>query len=197
MAGTGSRPATGATSARALQVIDVKPPDLVTLPPLPSLGASSEKFDATLAGADATPDRVLAALATATYVEIHAHGIVSTANDDAAFLALSPDADGTFALDAGKIRKAKLTAAPFVVLGACRAAAVASVFRERWSLPEAFLVAGARGVVAADVPIPDASARAVLDELHHRLAAGEDPAAALAAIRTARGGWAAHLMLFR
>jgi hypothetical protein len=64
-------------------------------------------------------------------------------------------------------------------------------------LPDAFLVAGARGVVAADIAIPDASARAVLDELHHRIAAGEDPATALAAIRAARGGWATHLMLFR
>jgi CHAT domain-containing protein len=140
---------------------------------------------------------VLAALATATYAEIHAHGIVSAANQDAAFLALSPGSDGKFALDAGTIRKAKLGAAPFVVLAACRAAAVASVFRDRWSLPDAFLVAGARGVVAADVPIPDANARAVLDELHRRLVAGEDPAVALAAIRKARGGWAAHLMLFR
>ncbi|NVB78362.1 MAG: zf-HC2 domain-containing protein [Kofleriaceae bacterium] len=189
--------AQSAASARALQVIDVRPPELPTLPPLPSLAASSERFDTTLAGAEATPDRVLAALATATYAEIHAHGIVSAANEDAAFLALSPRADGTFALDAGMIRHAKLTSAPFVVLAACRAAAVASVFRERWSLPDALLAAGARGVVAADIDIPDASVRAVLDELHHRLFAGEDAATALAAIRKARGGWAAHLMLFR
>ena len=195
--GEGYRAAPGKAAPRALQVIDVKPPSLPTLPPLPSLGASSEHFDDTLAGADATPERVLASLATATYAEIHAHGIVSAANEDAAFLALSPGADGTFALDAGMIRKAKLPSAPFVVLGACRAAAVASVFRERWSLPDALLVAGARGVVAADVPIPDANARVVLDELHHRLAAGEDAATALAAIRKDHGGWAAHLMLFR
>ena len=68
---------------------------------------------------------------------------------------------------------------------------------ERWSLPDALLAAGARGVVAADVEVPDANARAVLDELHHRLTAGEDAATALAAIRKDRGGWAAHLMLFR
>ncbi len=196
-AGDATRKATAAVP-RSLEVIDVKPPDVgASLAPLPSLGASKQPFDVTLAGADATPDRVLAALASATYAEIHAHGIVSAANEDAAFLSLSPGIDGRFALDAGRIRKAKLTSAPFVVLAACRAAAVASVFRERWSLPDALLVAGARGVVAADAPIPDASARAVLDELHGRLDAGEDPAAALAAIRKTRGGWAAHLMLFR
>jgi hypothetical protein len=195
--GDSSAAAAVAPTNRALQVIDVRPPDVAGAPRLPALGPSSEQFDVTLAGADATPKRVLAQLGTSSYAEIHAHGIASGSQEDAAFLALSPDENGTFALDAGEIRKAKLTSAPFIVLGACSAAAVASVFRERWSLPDAFLVAGARGVVAADVPIPDASARAVLDELHHRISAGEDPATALAAIRAARGGWAAHLMLFR
>lgn len=192
------KPATAHTAPRrAVEVIDVQPPPGASLQRLAALGPSREAFDVTLAGAQATPDRVLAALATATYVEIHAHGVVSTANEDAAFLALSPDASGRFALDAGTIRKATLAAAPLVVLAACRAAAVASVFRERWSLPDAFLVAGARGVIAADEPIPDGDARVVLDEIHHRIVAGEDPATALAAVRKARGGWTAHLMLFR
>jgi hypothetical protein len=196
-AADGERSAASATAPRALQIIDVQVPLGASLQRLPAVARSSEAFDVTLAGADATPARVLAALSTATYAEIHAHGVVSATNQDAAFLALSPDASGTFALDAGTIRKAKLAAAPLVVLAACRAAAVASVFRERWSLPDALLVAGARGVIAADEPIPDADARVVLDELHHRISAGEDPAAALAAIRTARGGWTTHLMLFR
>jgi hypothetical protein len=196
--GVGSRATPVTSQNRGLQVIDVRPPEsLLDIQPLAALAASTEKFDVTLAGADATPKRVLAELGTATYAEIHAHGIVSGGRENAAFLALSPDASGEFSLDAVDIRKAKLPSAPFIVLGACRAAAVADVFRERWSLPDAFLVAGARGVVAADIAIPDASARAVLDELHHRIAAGEDPATALAAIRAARGGWATHLMLFR
>lgn len=186
-----------AAQRQALQVVDVQPPPGASLQRLAPLGASKETFDVTLAGTQATPERVLAALATATYVEIHAHGVVSTANQDAAFLALSPDPSGRFALDAGMIRKAKLSSAPIVVLGACRAAAVASVFRERWSLPDAFIVAGARGVIAADEPIPDTEARPILDEIHRRIATGEDPAAALAAVRKAHGGWSAHLMLFR
>lgn len=193
----GERAATSTAARRALQIIDVQAPPGASLQRLQALAPSREKFDATLAGADATPARVLAALSTATYAEVHAHGVVSAANQDAAFLALSPDASGAFALDAGTIRTAKLASAPLVVLAACRAAAVASVFRERWSLPEAFLVAGARGVIAADEPIPDGEARVVLDELHHRIAGGEDPAVALAAVRKARGGWTAHLMLFR
>lgn len=196
-AGDGERAAPTSAPPRAVQVIDVQPPAGAALQRLSAVVASRETFEVTLAGAEATPTRVLASLGTATYAEIHAHGVVSAVNQDAAFLALSPDPAGSFALDAGTIRKAKLPSAPLVVLAACRAAAVASVFRERWSLPDAFLVAGARGVIAADEPIPDADARPVLDELHHRIAAGEDPAAALAAVRTARGGWTEHLMLFR
>lgn len=196
-AADGARPEAANGASRAVQVIDVQVPAGAALQRLAAVAPSSETFEVTLAGAEATPGRVLAALSSASYAEIHAHGVVSAANQDAAFLALSPDASGTFALDAGTIRQAKLTSSPLVVLAACRAAAVASVFRERWSLPDALLVAGARGVVAADEPIPDAEARPVLDELHHRIAAGEDPATALAAIRTAHGGWTAHLMLFR
>jgi len=196
-AADGERAAPAPATARALQVIDVQPPAGAALQRLAAVPPSRETFAVALAGASATPTRVLAELATATYAEIHAHGVVSAANQDAAFLALSPDASGAFALDAGTIRKAKLPSAPLVVLAACRAASVASVFRERWSLPDAFLVAGARGVIAADEPIPDADARPVLDEIHHRIAAGEDPAAALAAVRKARGGWTEHLMLFR
>ncbi|MBA3500206.1 MAG: tetratricopeptide repeat protein, partial [Deltaproteobacteria bacterium] len=120
--------------SRAVEITSPRPLD-ASLPPLPAPGASSAKFDVSLAGPDATPTRVLAALADATYAEVHAHGIAAVAVDDAAFLALSPDPDGTYALRAAAVRKAKLANAPIVVLAACRAAAVAPYLRERWSLP--------------------------------------------------------------
>ncbi len=181
---------------RALQILDVRPPD-PSLPSLPALATSHERFDATLTGADATPARVLAALGDATYAEVHAHGIVAAADTDAAYLALSPDPTGVFALRADAIRKAHFTGAPIVVLAACRAAQVSPLQRQRWSLPDAFLAAGARAVIAADAEIPDAQAQVVFDELHHRLAAGEPIAQALAAVRTAHADWASHLVLFR
>jgi len=179
-----------------VQILDARPPD-PNLPALPALAASREPFATTVAGADATPARVLAALGDATYVEIHAHGIVAAADTDAAYLALSPDAAGVFALRASAIRGAHLTGAPIVVLAACRAAQVAPLQRQRWSLPDAFLAAGARAVIAADAAIPDAQAQVVFDELHHRIAAGAPVAQALAAVRTAHAGWASHLMLFQ
>src|SRR5690606_7651625 len=166
----------------AVEVTAPRSPDS-SLPPLPDPGPSSATFDRRIAGPDATPSRVLAALANATYAEIHAHGVASAADDDAAFLALSPDPDGTYALHAAKVRETKLARAPVVVLAACRAATIAPYLATRWSLPDAFLLAGARAVVAVDVPIPDAAARRVFDELHRRIDAGEPVHAALAAIR--------------
>jgi len=184
---------------RAIEVTSPRPPE-IELPALPPPGPSTQPFAQSLTGTDATPSRVLAALATATYAELHVHGIASAHDDDATYLALSPDADGTFALRAGAVRRAKLAKAPLVVLAACRAAAVAPSLRERWSLPDAFLAAGASAVVAVDVAIPDASARAIFDELHRRVAAGEPVERALAAIRQAAGpdaAWARRLVVFR
>lgn len=189
------RDAAPAKTARAVQVFDAHPPD-ASLPALPALAPSKEPFEVSVSGADATPNHVLQALANASYAEIHAHGIVAAADRGAAYLALSPDPSGVYALRADAIRSAKL-AGPIVVLAACRAAQVAPLQRERWSLPDAFLAAGARGVVAASVDIADAEARAVFDDLHHRITAGEPVAQALAAVRVAHPGWAKHLLLFQ
>jgi hypothetical protein len=197
-AGDVASPAAPTKPAFAVEITNPRPPD-ASLPALPPAGPSSTKFDRALTGSDATPSRVLAALAEATYAEIHAHGIVSVATDDAAFLALSPDPDGTYTLRAQDVRKAKLERAPIVVLAACRAATVAPTFASRWSLPDALLIAGAHAVVGVDIPIPDAGARVVFDDLHRRLDAGEPAARAIAAIRAAApaGAWQRHLMLFR
>ena len=65
---------------------------------------------------------------------------------------------------------------------------------------DAFLTAGARAVIAADVDLPDREAAALFVRLRQRLAKGEAPAAALAAERSAAVAagqtWAAHLMVF-
>jgi hypothetical protein len=174
------------------------PPDALRLPRLaPAVappGATS------LTGADATPARVLAALATTSYAELHVHGLVDLSTADASFLALSPGTDGEWRLTAGAVRAARLQSAPVVVLAACRAAEVAPYLHQRWSLPDALLAAGARAVIAADVDLPDAPARALFDAIHRRIAGGTAPAAAVAAERAAAvaGGqaWAAHVMVF-
>ncbi len=190
---------------RELFVGDALPPPALTLPALapmpshppvaPEQGAVSE-----LRGVAATPAAVLAALAAATYAELHVHGQVDLGVADASFLALSPGADQRWALTAAEVRTAKLSAAPVIVLAACRAAAVAPFEHKRWSLPDAFLEAGARAVIAPTVEVPDSEAAAFFAELRGRLAAGEEPAVALAALRRAylAGGaaWAGSIILF-
>jgi hypothetical protein len=196
----GDRPAAPrpAGPPHAVEVVDARPPDPNLPPLLPA--ATTAKFDVSISAQAATPRRVLAALSNATYAELHVHGIATSNTGDTAYLALSPDPDGGFALRADAVRAAKLTRAPLVVLAACRAAAVAPYLRSRWSLPDAFIAAGASAVIAVDVAIPDNSARAVFDDIHRRIDAGESVAAAVAAVRAKAGpdiAWARRLMVFR
>lgn len=184
---------------RELFIGDALPPPALTLPalaPMPPHPGADE-----LRAAAATPAQVLSALATASYAEFHVHGQVDLGVAEASFLALSPGADQRWALTAAEVRTAKLLAAPVIVLAACRAAATAPYEHKRWSLPDAFLEAGARAVIAPTVEIPDTEAVAFFAELRARLTAGEEPAAALAAVRRAyveRGAaWAASVVLFR
>jgi CHAT domain-containing protein len=103
-------------------------------------------------------------------VTIHAHGF--TAQGDTSYLALSPDADGHYALTAGEVARTRLASAPLVVLAACETANAAPQFATRWSLPIAFLSAGARAVVAPTTAVPDQEAGPFFDELRTRAAAG-------------------------
>jgi cellulose synthase operon protein C len=115
---------------------------------------------------------------------------------------LSPDASsdepGSDRLTAGQVNAAHLRAAPVIVLAACRAADVTPYLQARWSLPDAFLHAGARAVIAADVELPDRESNQFFAELRRRLAAGESPSAAVAAVRRdpTWSTWSAHVMVF-
>ncbi|MEZ4363468.1 MAG: CHAT domain-containing protein [Kofleriaceae bacterium] len=191
-------PAAAAQPTQEVFVGDALPPASVGLPALAPMAAHPTGLE--LRGAEATPSRVLAALQTATYAELHVHGQVDIGLADASFLALSPGADQSWALTATQVRAAQLRGAPTIVLAACRAGATVPYEHRRWSLPDAFLDAGARSVIAPTVEIPDEEATAFFAELHQRLRAGEAPAAALAALRErylARGrAWAAGVIMF-
>ncbi len=192
--GRGQPPA--ARAGDALIIRDAAPPAALGLPRV-GARAVEQPGDRVVAGAEATPARVLAAMATAAYVELHVHGLVDLGRAEASFLALSPAPDGRFALTAADLAHARLTAAPIVVLAACRAAAATPLVNRRWSLPDAFLAAGARAVIAAAVPIPDDQAAAFFGALRARLAAGASPAAAVAAERAAGPEpWRAEVMVF-
>ncbi|MFL5347582.1 MAG: CHAT domain-containing protein [Hyalangium sp.] len=168
--------------AMHLVVKDVEaPPGLE----LPRLGAwEPVGADITvLSGADATPGRVLEAMSRATEIEIHAHGLISPAISDASLLVLSPDASGRYALTTGEVRAHRLQGRPLVTLAACRAAYTAFQVHEPFSLPAAFIEAGARTVLAATVDIPDAEAGPFFLAVQDRIRAGQSAAVALRDVR--------------
>lgn len=189
---------TGAT--RRVVVSDVAPPADLGLPRLGSWGPPPEGTT-WVHGPDATPGVVLSQMADATEVEIDAHGIVDPAMSAAAVIALSPDAEGRFALSASDLTPGSLRQHPVVVLGACHAAKTATYFHQAWSLPTAFLRAGARAVFASPDVVRDAEARPFFDGLLARIRAGTAPAVALRDERAswvARDpkGWVSSVMLF-
>ena len=181
----------------ALIVRDARPPAALGLPVV-GTAVVEHPGDVTLAGDDASPSRVLAALADASYVELHAHGLLAPGAAASAVIALSPDRDGRFTLSGTDLAAAHLGGAPVVVLAACRAAAVTLEVGRRWSLPDALLAAGASAVIATTAAIPDDDAVEFSTSLRARLAGGESPEAAIAAERT-RGDrpWRAQLLVFR
>jgi hypothetical protein len=162
---------------RRVIVSDVEPPARLGLPRLAS--HPSEHGAVMIRGPAATPAAVTRALAEATEIEIHAHGILDSDVADAAFLALSPDVDGQYALTAEVIRQQRLAGAPRVLLGACHGAYTTRFFHQPSSLASAFIEAGARTVLASPAPIPDADATVLIASLRQRLTAGQPAAAAL------------------
>jgi CHAT domain-containing protein len=137
----------------------------------------------------------------ATEIELDVHGL-SDAGADGAYLALSPQAGGRFALTAQDVRATRLRGRPLVILGACDAAQGAAFAHEAWSLPIAFVTAGAAAVLAATVPIPDAEAEPLFAAIRRRVAAGATPAMAVRDTRVEflqkdPRSFAAHVLAFQ
>ncbi len=175
----------GPSGDRRVVVADVEPPLALELPRLATWTSEGE----VISGPAATPARVLAAIGAAGDVVIHAHGIVDAAEPGASYLALSPDSDGMFALTAAEVRRAHFTRSPLIVLAACEASHAAPLLHETWSLPAAFVYAGAGAVFASAAPIPDADAAAFFDAIRTKVIAGASPTIAL---RDARRYWLDH-----
>jgi len=188
----------------ALTVEDARPPETLGLA---KLQRSSHEPRATnvdeviVSGDEATPRKVLEELSLADFVEIHAHGFVDLGVSDVSLIALSPEADGSsFALTARVIAAQKLERAPFIALAACHAAYTAPYLHEPWSLPYAFLLAGARGVLAPTTAIPDKDAGTFFRAVGDQILRGIDPAAVLRDQRLQRHGgpadWVDDVVLF-
>jgi tetratricopeptide (TPR) repeat protein len=175
-------PAAAPGAARRLVVKDVEAPPGLELPRLGAWEPVGEDITV-LSRGDATPGRVLEAMTRATEIEIHAHGLINPTLSDASLLVLSPDASGRYALTAGEVREHRLEGHPLVTLAACRAAYTAHQVHEPFSLPAAFLDAGARTVLAATVDIPDAEAGPFFIAVQERIRAGQRAAVALRDVR--------------
>lgn len=164
---------------------------------------STSPPDVVLDGPAATPPRVLAEIADASFVEIHAHGIANATESDASLVMLSPDATGRYALTAAAIRQQPLRGHPIVILAACHAAVAATYRHQAWSLPAAFIAAGARAVIASTDVISDADAGEFFDDLRQRLGQGASVAVALRDTRVAwlaahpAATWVSSLMVFQ
>lgn len=187
---------------RHLVVSDVEAPAALDLPRLrPWQPAREDDGREHLAGASATPSRVLAAMARADEVDIHAHGLVNLGMSEASLIVLSPEADGRYALTAADVQRQRLERAPVVVLAACRAAQTAPSWHEPWSLPTAFLQAGARAVIASPIDIPDAQAGPFFEAVRARIRSGEPPVVAvrnerLTAMEKEPSSWTRTVLVF-
>jgi hypothetical protein len=193
----------GKLPARRLVVANVTPPDTLNLPKLGPWRAQSVPGEhlVELDGPAATPARVLAELREATEVEIHAHGLIDLSYSEASLIVLSGEPSGRFALTAGDLRGVRLLGAPTVLLAACDTAHAAPQEEEPWSLPVAFIEAGARAVWGTRADIPDSEAAAFFSALGARVREGAAPAAALRDERLlwlakAPESWVLNVVLF-
>jgi hypothetical protein len=186
---------------RRLIVTDVRPPDTLHLPPLAPHDSPATTNEVVLRGATATPNRVLGELPDADEALLDVHGVIDLDKSDASMLVLSPDGLGHYALTADAIRKLKLARSPVVALAACEVAHTAAFLFEPWSLPMAFVYAGARGVLASTSPIPDRDADRFFDGVLARIRDGEPPAIALRnerqEWRTRGQAWTTNVVLFQ
>lgn len=196
-----ARAAGPARSRRQLVIADVDAPASLRLPRLSAW--SAEGGAVTLTGAAATPARVLKAMTDATVIDIHAHGLINPLLSAATAIALAPERDGRYALTAELIRsQARLDGAPVVSLGACAAAWRPAFVQVTASLPQAFIDAGARAVLAATVEIPDASGAAFFSRVSERIQAGQAPAKALrdereqALAKDPKAAWVESVLLY-
>jgi len=166
---------------RYLVVSDIDIPAELGLPQLSPwpISANAESGVQTLTGRAATPTRVLAEMVHATDIDIHAHGLVNLAVSESSFLVLSPEVDGSYQLTARQVQATSFDGAPLIILSACHAAKPAPFLYTPWSLPRAFIDAGARAVLAATVAIPSAEAANFFASVRKRIATGASPASAL------------------
>lgn len=182
-------------------VTDIVPPPHLQLAELSPWVSDVVPQATVLSGSAATPGRVLDRIRDASEIQFHTHALVDAGISDTSQLVLSAGLDGQYALTAEQIRSVELRGDPIVVLAACHSAQAARYQNTAWSLPDAFLAAGARAVLAAGSDVPDRDAGLVFARILDRVRAGVAPARALRdeRVRTRavdRSSWIADILVF-
>jgi len=141
-----------------------------------------------LRGAEATKERVLAELRTATLAHFAAHGWVDDAYPDETGLILRPGERGGVRLTVGDLRNLEAPNLRLVVLSTCNSAH-ATTSPESLSLASAFIARGVPAVVASLASIQDRTAPRFFADFYSHLDETGDPIRALrsAQIDFARG----------
>lgn len=135
-----------------------------------------------LAGADATPERVLSTIDGARTVHIAAHGRF---RDDQPLLSCLDMANGPlYGVDLDRLRRGPTT----VVLSACEVGrSTLNRCNELGGMAMVLLGRGTATVIASILPVPDARTAEVMVSLHAALRRGLAPAAALACAQAEHG----------
>jgi hypothetical protein len=182
---TSAPPAPRVGPAVHLVVSDVEMPPHLSLerlhPWVLDVGPDEQRVE--LKGREATPSRVLEELGRATEVDLMTHGIISDSSNTS-YLQLAEEKEGGESeLTVARLLRAsatkKFSGSPFVVLAACHAGHTSYILHEQFSLPAAFIKAGARGVLAATVEIRDLKAGDFFNAVRARMRSGATPAVAL------------------
>lgn len=136
-----------------------------------------------LHGAGATPEAVLQALPGAGEIELHVHGGSFDADLDTAQLALAGTTRASSLLDARQIARTTLDGHPVVILVSCSTATTSRLWHKSWSLPSAFIRAGARAVFASTHPVPYPQGGTFFAEIHTMMQEGMPAHLALQNVR--------------
>jgi CHAT domain-containing protein len=133
-----------------------------------------------LTGEGASRSAFLRELPAADVVHFAGHAIADAEMPDYSRLLMSPDPDRRGNVYAHELERVPLPRAPVVVLAACETAAGRTSRSEGTiSLARAFILAGARDVIATLWPIDDMASQPLFVAFHRELRHGRSPAEAL------------------
>jgi CHAT domain-containing protein len=156
------------------------------MPQLPRAAAEARSIAALypsptlLTGEGASRSAFLRELPDADVVHFAGHAIADAEMPDYSRLLMSPDPDRRGNVYAHELERVPLPRAPVVVLAACETAAGRTSRSEGTiSLARAFIVAGARDVIATLWPIDDMASQPLFVAFHRELRRGQPPAEAL------------------